>query len=144
MTTKRRQRLLWLACALAIAALIFFQSSRVAIAVQDRPLNLVFGESQEQRNVLFNEWGHVAAHLGLYAALAFCLHRAGGRGSFTTGLLAVALASTYGIGDEWHQSLTSVRGASAQDMALDFLGAMTGAVTSTLLYCVVRGCSAED
>ena len=142
--TKPRERLFWLACALAIAALIFFQSSRVAIAVQDRPLNLVFGESQEQRNVLLNEWGHAAAHLGLYAALAFCLHRAAGRASYTTGLLAVALASIYGIGDEWHQSLTSVRGASADDIALDFLGALTGAATSTLLYRVVRRRSAGD
>ena len=130
--TRRRLilRAAWALAAIALAGVIYVQSSHTAVRIQDYPLSLVFGESQDQRHVDINELGHKVAHVGLYAGLAFCLHRALGQQRASGLAFAVGAAFLYGISDEWHQSLGSAREASVADALFDLVGAIVGSVAS--------------
>lgn len=72
---------------------------------------------------------HGAAYLALAALLCRALARGVGRPvSGASALLAVALASFYGVSDEYHQSFVPGREASAADAAKDLAGAALGAL----------------
>jgi VanZ family protein len=123
-------RWFWAAAAIALAAAIFYQSSQPSIRLQDQPLNVVFGDQRTAKSDEMEDTGHIAAHLGLYGALAFCLHRALGRPGLGAAAVAVALATAYGVSDEWHQSLGDTRSGSVYDVVTDFLGAALGTAAS--------------
>jgi VanZ family protein len=77
-----------------------------------------------------------AAHFAVYAALGASLVRAlaGGRpAAMTAGriLLAILLATLYGVSDEFHQSFVPERTPDVMDVAADALGASAGAVLLT-------------
>jgi VanZ family protein len=83
------------------------------------------------------------AHFLAYAALGAALIRAlaaGRPSAMTVGrvLLAFAVATVYGITDEFHQSLVPNRMPDAMDLAADAAGALAGASALALL---VRGLS---
>lgn len=83
----------------------------------------------------------VAAHAVAYAALAAAMLRglAGARRSgVTVGtvILAVALATAYGVADEIHQSYVPGRSPELRDVAVDALGATAGAVAGWAWYVV--------
>jgi VanZ family protein len=123
-------RSLWAFIAAALCVLIFIQSSREAVSIQDDPLGLVFGDVQDDRSVELTELAHKLAHLGLFGALAFSLHRATGQLSPTSAFLAATVAFLYGVSDEWHQSFVAARDASAVDLSLDLVGALYGSLAS--------------
>ena len=84
----------------------------------------------------------MAAHLALYAGLAFLIYWAlGDRADtplWTLVGISFALAVLYGVSDEIHQAFVPERSASEADLALDALGAGLG-VTVALLVRTGRG-----
>jgi VanZ family protein len=70
-------------------------------------------------------------HAILYSVLGVLLSRAltkpGGLSKITRGLLAVLLATAYGVSDELHQSFVPHRTMDIADVAADFVGAAIGA-----------------
>jgi len=67
-------------------------------------------------------------HFGLYAILAgwcYLAARRGGWSANTAAFLAMALASAYGITDEWHQSMVPGRDVSIWDWVADTAGGAT-------------------
>ena len=85
-------------------------------------------------------------HAMLYAGLAALVVRAlagGWRRSFTveTGVLAVIVATAYGVFDEFHQYFVPPRQMDAADVVADFVGA---AIAATALYLFVRARRAES
>lgn len=70
---------------------------------------------------------HVVAYfgLGLLLARALWLDRAWPRGRVLA--VAAALATLYGVSDEWHQSFVPGRHPSAGDVLADALGSALGA-----------------
>jgi VanZ family protein len=71
-------------------------------------------------------------HGAAYAVLSLLVCRALAGGfplplSWRGGVLAVLLATAYGVSDEWHQSFVPHRHSSAGDVAKDFCGAALGA-----------------
>jgi len=78
-------------------------------------------------------------HFGAYGALATAIVRIGGRGRLSFfGWWALALASAYGIGDEFRQSLThGIRSPDWHDWVADTVGAAT-AVTCYLCWAWYR------
>jgi VanZ family protein len=71
--------------------------------------------------------GHVLAYAGLGVLLLFAL--AQGRVDGVTlrrAALAVALATAYGVTDEWHQSFVPGRSPEAADVLADAAGATLG------------------
>jgi VanZ family protein len=126
-------RWLWIGVAVGLAALIFYQSSHSSIRLQDRPLNVVFGEQRSGSSEDLEDTAHILAHIGLYGALAFSLHRGlGGQGTGAT-MAAVGLAGLYGVSDELHQSLGDTRSGSAFDVAFDCIGAILGVAASLVV-----------
>ncbi len=79
-----------------------------------------------------------ALHAAEYAGLAVFLCRAL-RGEslsvWTSVALAIVIASTYGVSDEWHQAVVSGRQADLTDWIADTLGAALG----TACYVAIRG-----
>ena len=70
-----------------------------------------------------------ALHVPAYAALAWAWRWALGawlRASIAQMICAFAIASAYGVFDEWHQSFVPGRYASLTDVALDVAGAALG------------------
>jgi VanZ family protein len=70
-----------------------------------------------------------ALHVPAYAALAWALCRALGawlRVPVARAIVACAIASAYGVFDEWHQSFVPGRYASLTDVTLDVAGAVLG------------------
>ena len=126
-------RTAWALAAFAIALFIFVQSSRASITIQDWPLSLVFRDSESGQGQSLDELGHGLAHVGMFAALAFCLHRALGKLSLKAAGVAAALATLYGVSDEWHQSMVAVREAALGDVGLDVVGAVLGSFCSLLV-----------
>ena len=126
-------RWLWFLVALALAALIFYQSSHRSISLQDQPLNVVFGEQRSGNSDDLEDTAHILAHIGLYGALAFSLHRGlGGQGAGAA-IAAVALAGLYGVSDELHQSLGDTRSGSVFDVGFDCIGALLGVAASVVV-----------
>jgi VanZ family protein len=78
--------------------------------------------------------GHTLAYAGLGALLLFALAR--GRPERVTlgrAAIAVALASAYGVTDEWHQSFVPGRSAEVADVLADVLGAALGVALAAAL-----------
>ena len=70
-----------------------------------------------------------ALHVPTYAALAWAWHWTLGawlRVSSARAIVACAIASVYGVFDEWHQSFVPGRYASLTDVTLDVAGAALG------------------
>lgn len=70
----------------------------------------------------------IAGHLVAYAVLAGLIRIAVGdaRRDRRADILAVALATIYGLTDEFHQSFVPGRNASAFDVVVDLVGATAG------------------
>ncbi len=110
---RRRALSLWLPVALWMA-LLFYLSSRSSLgAAAGTP-----------------DW---ITHGGAYLVLGGLLGRAIAGGlrelSIRGAMLAVTIATLYGVSDEYHQSFVSGRDSSWGDVAKDFGGATLGAVT---------------
>ena len=70
-----------------------------------------------------------AAHVIAYAVLTILFARALGAGTSLPRLaLATILAAVYGVTDELHQSLVPDRTGRAEDVLIDAIGALVGAV----------------
>jgi VanZ family protein len=79
------------------------------------------------------EFLNVIAHFLEYLVLAFLLTLAVNspdRKLWLAGLLAVVLASLYGVTDEFHQLFVAGRNSDPMDWLVDTAGAMTGAITA--------------
>ncbi|HET7746291.1 MAG TPA: VanZ family protein [Vicinamibacteria bacterium] len=86
-------------------------------------------------------------HGSLYAVLAVLTCRAlapAGRLTAGRGALAVALATAYGVTDEWHQSFVPFRTAEAADVVKDFAGAALGAFLFHLRGPAAEGPPAQE
>ena len=73
------------------------------------------------------------AHFGVYAVLAALLvwgltNRSPNRTTWATVAMAIALATLFGVSDEWHQSFVPNREVSALDWTADTAGAAVAAV----------------
>jgi VanZ family protein len=99
-TARNRQQLLW---PLAIAALIFFASSRPRLA------------SPEISDI------DKIAHFFAFGLLATLLCRLGQ--GWRAALWALAAASAFGATDEWHQTYVAGRAPDMFDWVADTLGA---------------------
>lgn len=77
----------------------------------------------------------VQAHFLEYAALAALLFGALtlDRPARQALVLAVLIASLYGVSDEWHQSFVPLRTPDPMDWLVDTLGAVVGATAAHLL-----------
>jgi VanZ family protein len=77
---------------------------------------------------LFPDW---ETHSVVYGALGLLLSRAlaGGvrRTSLATLVMAAALATVYGVTDEWHQMYVPQRNSEVRDVVNDMIGAAIGA-----------------
>jgi VanZ family protein len=82
-----------------------------------------------QPRELLAELTAIGVHLAAYAMLALLLLRglASMGARWTTVVLAVAIATAYGISDEVHQSFVAGRSATVFDVGVDFAGAVAGA-----------------
>ena len=75
----------------------------------------------------WDKWLHFVGYGGL--AFLFCRAFAGERVAFHAALLYAFLsASAYGASDEWHQSFTPGRFATAADWVADTIGAGLGLI----------------
>jgi VanZ family protein len=77
--------------------------------------------------------GHLLAYGGLGFLLCLALRAGTDRTRSRCALLALAIASAYGILDEWHQQWIPSRTASVLDWVADVIGASLGALTATWL-----------
>jgi len=75
---------------------------------------------------------HGVEYFGLGLLLAVSLKRTTGLSSGRVAVLAVIIASLYGISDEWHQSFVPGRFATVSDWLADTVGAALGQVGYTL------------
>lgn len=74
---------------------------------------------------------NIAGHFTVYAALGLTLallFRSLGWSTARTLLAAIAIATLYGLSDEFHQSFVPNRSVETKDVVVDFLGATAGAV----------------
>ena len=78
--------------------------------------------------IFTDKHAHFAAY-GVLSALVFRALAGGRRSDFTfgRGLAALAIATAYGVTDEWHQSFVPGRQAELADLAADALGATAAA-----------------
>jgi VanZ family protein len=110
--------------AIAVMALIFVLSAQPGLRISNDPsVDLPFRH---------------AAHIAIYAVLCLSIVRAvcwerDGRPRARDLLLAVALATLYGVSDEIHQTFVPDRTGHAVDVGWDFLGALIGATVARLL-----------
>ncbi|NTU89318.1 MAG: VanZ family protein [Actinobacteria bacterium] len=121
--SKFRQPLAWF-LALAWAGVIFFISSQPASAL---PFNL-------------GEWSYFV-HFCVYWILAVLLVGALNvpwRKSWMMAVVAMVLASLYGITDEFHQYFVDGRCAETLDWVVDTAGGTIGALAGTWILTVVR------
>jgi VanZ family protein len=107
--------------ALGVMAVVFALSSQPGLRVSDDP-----GVDLPLRHV---------AHVAAYALVCLCLVRGicwglDGKPRSRDLLLAVALATLYGVSDEVHQSFVPDRTGHAVDVGWDLVGAMVGAVVA--------------
>jgi VanZ family protein len=75
---------------------------------------------------------HLIAYCGLGVLLALSI-RAEGAGRGRGAILALAIACTYAMLDEWHQQWIPTRGASLGDVVADWVGAILGVAAVTKL-----------
>jgi VanZ family protein len=107
----------WVPVAL-YASLIFYLSS------QSHPERYV-------PDFVFRKLSDKVLHAIEYALLGFLCYRAfrhaaGAWGGQYGVLLAVAVATLYGVTDEWHQAFVPFREPDRLDVAMDLLGALMG------------------
>jgi VanZ family protein len=109
----------WAVCGapLAIMAGIFVLSSRSHLP----DLN----GGRDLQNVA----GHFAAYAALGASLAVLLRWLGWP-VLRAMLVAIVLATLYGVTDEFHQSFVPNRSTDSRDVLVDFLGATAGALVA--------------
>ena len=107
---------------LLIMALLYGISSLPGRPLPDDPAlySLFYGMSPSLQNTL-----HVPVFAALAWAWRWALH-AWLRASTAGAIGAFAIASAYGVFDEWHQSLVPGRYASLADIVLDVAGAALG------------------
>lgn len=104
-------RWIWIVAALAWAAVIFALSSLPATDIR---LDLPNVPGLDK-----------VAHVVLFGILAALLAQAlRGAGEVRSIVLAVVLASAYGVTDEWHQSSVPGRDADVYDWGADTIGAV--------------------
>lgn len=73
----------------------------------------------------------IAGHFTVYAALGITLAILFLSLGWSAGralLLAIVLATLYGVSDEYHQSFVPNRSVDAMDVLVDFIGATAGAI----------------
>jgi VanZ family protein len=102
---------------LAVMAVIFYLSSRSRLPDLDGGRDIQ----------------SIAGHFGAYAALGASLAvflRWLGWSPVLALLSAVALATLYGVTDEFHQSFVPNRMTDPKDLLVDFLGATAGALAA--------------
>ncbi len=109
---------LWWSLAAALAAWIFWMSSR-PIAISHLPEN--------SDKVIH------AATWALLGGLVAGGGRAAGWSARTALAIAIAVAALYGLADELHQSQVPSRDASVADWIADAVGAIAGALAITYL-----------
>lgn len=112
------------ACPLLVMAALYWLSSLPGTPSPEDPAvySLFYWLSPLVQNVL---------HVPAYVALAWAWHWALGawlRMSSARVITAWAIASGYGVFDEWHQSFVPGRYASLTDVAFDAAGATLGIV----------------
>jgi VanZ family protein len=131
-------RALWALAAIAIATFIFVQSTRPAATVDDTPLRIILpGSATLEQKQRWDEWGHEVAHFGLFFGLAFTSLRAYGRTTMSAALAVAGGTLLYGVSDELHQALVPARDASAKDLGLDLLGAVSGSLGQVALLALI-------
>jgi VanZ family protein len=106
-------------------------------------MGLIFWASSQPRIALPLPSSDYVLHGAAYAVLAVLSVRAIGRGAFRGLTFAqvaggIAIASVYGLTDEWHQLYVTGRDASALDALADFVGASLGGSVLTLRRGVPR------
>lgn len=82
----------------------------------------------------------IAGHFVAYSVLATLIRIAIGglRSDRRSDVLAVALATIYGLTDEFHQSFVPGRDPSAFDIGIDLLGATIGVISINLAMIASR------
>ena len=120
--TQARSNKASIALPLLIMAALYWLSSVPGISLPDDPAQyaLFYWISPSLQN---------AMHVPAYACLAWAWHWALGawlRSSTAQTISTCAIASTYGVFDEWHQSFVPGRYGSFTDVMLDIAGAVFG------------------
>ena len=111
---------------------------------------LIYGASSVERPPpLPGGVSDVVAHAGAYAVLSMLALRGfvlsgGGRVTAAAAVAAVAVATGYGLTDEWHQSFVQGRTAEARDLAADAVGAVAGIGTAWACVIVLRSRTNSD
>jgi VanZ family protein len=77
--------------------------------------------------------GHLVLYGVLGLLLCLALRAPGTQARGRSALLALAIAATYGIVDEWHQQWIPSRTPSVWDWVADAIGASLGALTASRL-----------
>lgn len=138
MTTRAKPILSW-ALVVLWAAFIFFMSAHTGSDFSGTgPLAVVKGWLVSLAAPVFGEDSdnvNVAAHFCEYLVFGMLLFRAvgltaPGRSRWWAALVAVALASTYGVTDELHQAFVPGRLCDPADWLTDTLGATSGAASA--------------
>lgn len=131
-------RAAWALAALAIAGFIFWQSARAAPTVDETPLTIFVPEpATPEQKLRWDELANELAHVGLFFGLAFSSLRAYGRLTARAALAVASGALLYGISDELHQALVPARDASAKDLGLDLVGAVSGSLGQVAVLALV-------
>ncbi len=129
----------WTAVAL-MAALIFWMSANSGESVNHGlgVISAIKGALASGAFALFGREidvspvGHFAEYLVFGALLLNALRLHLGTKQALTLAVAVALASAYGVSDEWHQSFVPDRSCDAADWAVDTVAALCGASLARL------------
>ncbi len=130
----------WAAVAL-MAALIFWMSANSGESVNHGlgVISAIKGSLASGAYALFGHEvdvspvGHFAEYLVFGTLLFNALRLHLGAKQALTLAVAVALASVYGVSDEWHQSFVPDRSCDAADWAVDTIAALCGASLARLL-----------
>ena len=82
----------------------------------------------------------IAGHFVAYSVLAIFIRVAIGglQPGRRADVIAIALATLYGISDEFHQSFVPGRDSSVFDVAIDLLGASAGVIALNLILSVTQ------
>lgn len=105
--------------ALAYMGMIFYLSSRSYLP--------------GQISAIPDKVGHAILYAGLGFLLARALTKPVALSKITRGIVAVILATAYGVSDEFHQSFVPHRTADLADVAADFVGAVLGAAVFLII-----------